>query len=257
MDVDGGAPPGSPKAEQWAPSDLDDEDIGSEASTESGCESLDLESQGEPSQSDLPVTFLIFDWDDTLLPLTWLRQQGLLGSQRTQLGEEQRAQLSGAARCVARTLKLAKQLGRVAIVTNAEAGWVEASMQRFMPALAPLLDGMQVTSARTAYQWRAPDAPPEWKRMAFEREIGEFCQRLPDGCWANVVSLGDLHCERDALFEAIEDAPDCWGKALKLLERPSLEQLVRQHGLIQECLAQVVAHNGCLDMSVEGAGGRT
>lgn len=193
-------------------------------------------------------TLIIFDWDDTLLPSTWLQQQGLRldGEAPTQV---QASQLGGAARRAARTLRAAMRLGMVVVVTNAELGWVELSCRRFLPTLTPLLEGVKIRSARWAFERQGVTSPLGWKRMAFHEELRGFCEgAAPGRRLTHVVSLGDSVHEREAVLRAAEDFAGCWGKSVKFLERPALEVFNRQHRFLMRCLGPIVRHNGKLDL---------
>jgi len=89
------------------------------------------------SNSGLEVeTLLIFDWDDTLFPTSWVQKHGLLKSEAGEtLSNEDIAQLEQMTERVRKTLQLALQIGKVVLVTNAAQGWIEQSCTNFMPSL--------------------------------------------------------------------------------------------------------------------------
>lgn len=206
-----------------------------------------------PAMSE--VTLIILDWDDTLLPSTWLLEQGLGIMPSALPNEEQKVELNRVALCVIKTLRRAKRLGHVTVVTNGQEGWVELSCGKFLPSVAPLLEGIKVSSARSAYEHSHGPCPVQWKRMAFQREIGAFFQMtsslLPNtGRQRNIVSIGDAMSERTALMEATQ-GKECRAKSLKLVERPSPEQLVQEHELLSNCLRPLVEHEGSLDLCLD------
>lgn len=117
---------------------------------------------------------IIFDWDDTLLPSTFLtHQQGLRCSDTFPLPEDILDSLQKLENMVICTLSEASRRGKVVIVTNAEDGWIEFSAQRFMPNLLPFLfqNAIRVISARSSFEDEFPDAPVEWKLQAFAQEV--------------------------------------------------------------------------------------
>jgi len=204
------------------------------------------------------VNFIIFDWDDTLMPSTWLQQQGLAITPGSALpSDEQKEELHRVSRCVIRTLRRAKRLGHVMILTNAEKGWVELACSKFLPEVAPLLEGVKILSARSTFEQAtvvSPLSPLLWKRQAFSREIAAFLQRptkyaTPD-CQKHMISVGDSMQERTALMESTVDQ-DCWAKSLKLLERPSPAHLVKQHRLLCSCLRSFIDYEGSLDLCLQ------
>jgi len=85
---------------------------------------------------------IIFDWDDTLMCSSAIKESPPPSDQELlQLGE-----------VVSRVLRKAIELGRTAIVTNANLVWVQSSASLFLPAVLPLLQFVQVLSARQSYQ---------------------------------------------------------------------------------------------------------
>jgi len=196
-------------------------------------------------------TILIFDWDDTMFPSSWVQEQGLRLDGESQLAEWQREELGELAHLASQTLGLAKQLGTVVLVTNAERGWIELSCQKFMPALYPSLENVKLLSARTEYETPAISSPFEWKLRAFESEIGRiFFSDIEGHRRKNVVSLGDSSHEREALIHATAHLPNCRTKSLKFVERPAVEQLRKQHTLVTRCFRRVVNHDGNLDLFI-------
>merc|ERR1719276_474293 len=95
---------------------------------------------------------MIFDWDDTILPSAWVQSQGLRLDEDSKVNDNQRMQLTEVANAVMETLRIAKTMGTVVLVTNAERGWIELSCQKFLPALLPLLENVKAVSARTKYE---------------------------------------------------------------------------------------------------------
>eukprot|EP00438_Fugacium_kawagutii_P009003 Skav217159 [mRNA] locus=scaffold566:85766:87088:+ [translate_table: standard] len=76
--------------------------------------------------------------------------QGLSESEIS-LTQEQQVLLQELEVKVEQTLLTAMAHGRVVIVTNAADGWIETSCAAFMPGLRPLLDEIDLLSARASY----------------------------------------------------------------------------------------------------------
>jgi hypothetical protein len=198
-------------------------------------------------------TIFIFDWDDTVLPSTWVQRQGLRLDSASQLTSEHREILAEVAATVGKTLKLARQHGTVVLVTNAERGWIELSCQKFLPTLAPMLENVKMVSARTTYEGSKAPSPLDWKLRAFEHQIEHFygTDTLFDPAQRkNVFSLGDSVHEREALMRATSDLPNCHPKSLKFVERPDVSQICKQHELITGCFDRIVHHVGNLDLCI-------
>jgi len=198
-------------------------------------------------------TVLIFDWDDTVLPSSWVQCQGLRLDDSSEVTPEQREQLSQVARAAGETLRLAKQVGKVVLITNAERGWIELSCQKFLPTLYPALESLKVISARTTYESPEISSPLDWKIHAFANEIAHVYgeDALNDGKRRkNVLSLGDSVHEREALMRATAPLPNCRSKSLKFCERPDIAQICKQHSLVSGCFEKIVHHDGDLDLCI-------
>jgi len=188
------------------------------------------------------------DWDDTLLPSTWLQKQGLsLAETSRRPDESEREVLRGVAKKVTRILSGAKRIGHVVVVTNAEKGWVELSCCRFLPEVYPLLEGVKVLSARSTFEPTCR-LPVQWKKRAFRSEIDSFFKTWEGHATGRqVLSFGDSMAERTALIAATESL-DCWAKSVKFLERPSPEQLTKQLEMLNQLLVALTEHEGSLDL---------
>jgi len=193
-------------------------------------------------------SLLFFDWDDTLLPSSFILQNGLKLTDDSTPTQEQWAHLKQASMCAASTLGAAKRYGRVVVVTSAERGWVEVSAQKFSPWILPALEGVKIISARTVYEQSVGKCPFEWKYHAFEHEINDWNAAEPDNAFSNIVSIGDAGHERHALLRTVNSRPNCFGKSVKLVERPSIEHLLKQHEILRLSIRELVRHEGSLDL---------
>lgn len=165
-------------------------------------------------------TLIIFDWDDTILPSSWIsvrnaekaasRQSSPLSTPDAYtnslinsidsfgnaderdmgLNSDLQGVLDELSEKVCVTLQLACGLGKVVIVTNAERGWVELSGARFMPKVLNKLYelGISVVSARSLYESAFNPTPISWKLEAFYTLIQQtfgisaFCGEEIDEC---------------------------------------------------------------------------
>jgi len=202
---------------------------------------------------EVTETFFIFDWDDTVLPSSWVNHQGLRLDAASRVTPEQREVLAQVANAATKTLQAARQHGTVVLVTNAERGWIELSCQKFLPTLMPILENVKLVSARTAFEGAQCRSPVDWKLCAFDREIKNYYgeDALVDATKRkNVFSLGDSVHEREALLRATASLPNCRSKSLKFVERPDYSQICKQHELFTSCFDQIVHHDANLDMCI-------
>jgi hypothetical protein len=235
---------------------LEDDGAGSEVSTELGSDALGSTGQRSGNEGRLAwlqpcENLIIFDWDDTLFPTTWLREQGLLEEEAV-ITPEQDARLEALADLAALTLETAKRRGGVAIVTNAEQGWVEMSCEAIMPSLQPHLAGVRIVSARSRHEKHGLFAPTTWKCLAFEELVAEFYGVFDQSDVAlrrNIVSIGDSEYEMEAL-KWVATGTDCHAKCLKLMHQPCLEQLIEQQEQLAGFVDDVVDHDGNFDYEI-------
>jgi hypothetical protein len=213
---------------------------------------------------DKENTIILFDWDDTLLISTYLANNGYtLNTPADYMPHELLGLLADS---VIRTLKNASKFGKVVIVTNGEIGWVPLSALKFVPSIVPVLTelNIEVISARSAYEFEFPDQPTKWKISAFEKVLignnyynvaAKTNNVLPqtfiiphNNTYKNVLSIGDSDFERDAIKIVTSMMPNTLCKSVKLHEKPSFEQLTKQHELINNSLEHLINHKTNLDM---------
>jgi hypothetical protein len=137
-------------------------------------------------------------------------------------------------------------------VTNAETGWVELTCSKFLPALQEELANVERVSARSTWEPRGHVTPVEWKTEAFHEHVEMHLAR--PGAARNVLSVGDAGHEREAVYRVAQRL-DVEAKSIKLVEQPDLGYLQREHLLIQDRLADLLAHEGPLDVRVDAEGG--
>ena len=181
-------------------------------------------------------TLIIFDWDDTLLPTSWLNSQYLLQDLNSKPSETTTIILDDIAESVLTVLRLAQMHGSVIIVTNSEVGWVQRTCHRFLPKCLILIDTIPVVSARAAYEIFT-ESPVEWKTRAFHAECGAA---------NNIVSIGDSECERQAVATLIQ--PGCIVKSLKLDNNPSPGKIKTQLIMLREMLVKIIEHPTSIDV---------
>lgn len=212
--------------------------------------------QSTGSQSEFYTkkqTILIFDWDDTLLPSSWLKRNNCLLTDM-HVKEEVIAPLALVAKSVKALLDLAQQFGEVVIVTNAEQGWIDLSCRKWFPELHSYIMSFQLTSARSTWEPMGVVSPCGWKARAFKDVIEFFYSRFGyQQSWKNVISIGDSPHEREALMRVTLGATlkGCRTKSVSLMIRPSANQLKKQLDMMCVSLQQIVYHDDHLDLQMQ------
>lgn len=104
-------------------------------------------------------TIILFDWDDTLCPSNWIRENrpALSFFKPAPQDEKYQRPLRELQGHVEATLKLAMKMGKVIIVTNAMEPWVETSCRNFLPSLMPIVSQIPVIYARSIFDMHNMD----------------------------------------------------------------------------------------------------
>jgi hypothetical protein len=215
-------------------------------------------------------TVVVFDWDDTLCPSSWLHAEDLLPKyrgQHIQLTAEQQQILQLIADNVTQLLRKAVSYGPVFIVTAAEYGWVELSCAQYLPGVQAVLEmaDVHIVSARSWYEqtFGAGGDSSLWKHEVMQL-IARKCfganadadenleHQLPPS-YFNFVSIGDSLAERDACHAATERVPYTFAKTLKFIESPTTEEIVQQVELTHDSFEQMCGWSSNLDLRLTRA----
>lgn len=164
-------------------------------------------------------TAMIFDWDDTLFPTSFLihrcKLNGLARLQDQSLYPDMKAaltqSLSTLAAEVVALLRLAGTCGRVILVTLARPHWVKVSCMYFMPRVWEVIreQNIKVVYAQEGIQPKEPECLEEFryarmKARAITKELEHFYSQYEGQSWKNVISIGDSQNERLGTMEATE-----------------------------------------------------
>lgn len=114
-------------------------------------------------QIGFKTTVIILDWDDTLLPSSWVTQCGHRLDEPLMLDEGTKQELKRLENSVSMLLTRLVAQGNIVIITNAETGWVELSCSKFMPQVLGQVNKLRVVSARSSYERYYPNSPLRWK----------------------------------------------------------------------------------------------
>jgi FMN phosphatase YigB (HAD superfamily) len=138
-------------------------------------------------------SIIIFDWDDTLLPTSFLTPGGVF-DENIKLREIDNEKLLNLERAVLKLLTEAVEKGNVYIITNAGNGWVEYSANRFYPSIMPILEKIKIISARGQYEKMFPGNSRQWKIEAFLNLLKNVNMKLV----TNIICIGDSLFEMEA-----------------------------------------------------------
>lgn len=211
---------------------------------------------------------IIFDWDDTLLPTSFIEDALRICPRKCALparrGLPRGSALQRDFPCydailkhgelVVEVLTKAKALGcDVAILTLAERPWVFESADLYLPGinLKGLLQDLQIPVIYALEHTGRGLGQADWAVSCKRNAMAEILSKpLLEG-FHNVLSFGDSTTERDAVRALLCSAPKHLCKSVKLLSDPSLKQLSDELRLLAEHLSSFVFHNADLDIFVD------
>jgi len=169
-------------------------------------------------------TAIIFDWDDTLFPTTYI-QHDMQFAPRKPLKEQQikedvrkevQTQLAHCASSARQLLSLAAEVGQVVIVTLSKSPWVRDSIRNFYPGMWEFLTQLKVKVVYADRGSTVPDtrtmAPEDvemfWskcKGLTIGKELRRIYSQYEGQSWKNVISIGDSDFERLGTMTATEE----------------------------------------------------
>lgn len=218
---------------------------------------------------------LIFDWDDTILPSSFVDQWNIEHFKDLPLHFQKLFNELG--RCAEHCLETASKYGEVIIITNSDEGWVKFSAERFVPNLLPVIEKYRVVSARTRYEKFYPQEPMVWKAAAFAHEVNEIYETgksdisiVPmveesdvssddDSARSEIepiksfrreiISIGDSMEERNAV-QVVSRQFSAVPKSVMFISNPSPMQLIGQLNMLTKHMEFVCGNESSLDLEI-------
>ena len=189
---------------------------------------------------------IIFDWDDTLLPTSFLVSKNMIDKDK-KLNEKDQTKLNKLEILVKNLLTLTLSKGEVYIITNAGEGWVEESATNYYPNLKEILDKIEVISARKDYEKKYPENTKLWKIRAFLT----LKSRVNEELITNMVCLGDSVFEMEAGKILASSFIHAVIKTIKFMENPKPEELIKQLNLVLNQFNSIFSSSKNLTVRVE------
>ena len=189
---------------------------------------------------------IIFDWDDTLLPTSFLTKGGTF-YEEIQLSTSEQKKMSELENLVLDILNESIEKGTVYIITNAGQGWVEFSADKFYPKIIPILGKIKIISARGEYEKDYPGNSRQWKIEAFL----VLQNTVNINLITNIICLGDSLFEMEAGRILASKFPEAFIKTIKFREAPKLDELIKQLKLVNKQFNSIYSSIKNLTIRVE------
>jgi len=172
-------------------------------------------------------SIIIFDWDDTLLPTSFLTPGGVF-DENIKISSVDNEKLLKLEQAALKLLTDAIEKGKVYIITNAGKGWVEYSAKKFYPSVLPVLEKIKIISARGMYEKIFPGNSRQWKIEAFLNIQKNVNMKLV----TNIICVGDSLFEIEAGRILASKFTEAFIKTIKFREAPKLDELLKQLKLV-------------------------
>ena len=135
---------------------------------------------------------ILIDYDDTLLPTTFLEENGIISYKKIDKDTPIFKKLDELDKEVVKFLNLCYKYGKPVILTNAEIAWVLSSCKIYMPNAHKIISKMDIHSAREKYSKKYKSVS-EWKKMLLLNDLNKALLKSNF-----VISIGDSEYERSA-----------------------------------------------------------
>ena len=176
-------------------------------------------------------SLIVFDWDDTLFPTSYLAGNGYFSKNNFLPKKEEEKILKKIEKLeknVIELINLSLRKGKVYIITNAVSGWVEYTSYYFYPNFYKILDKIKIISARRDWEDAFPDNIIKWKMQAFLNLKNFFNNTFV----TNIICLGDSMLEIEAGKFLANCFKEAFIKTIKFKENPKPEELNKQLTLV-------------------------
>jgi hypothetical protein len=206
-----------------------------------------------------PLTQLIFDWDDTICPSSFLSNCPYPNEAAMPL--ELRNVFDTISQTAMLVLNIAMNYGNVTIITNSDNGWVHHSCRLYLPRLLPFLEQgrVRVVSARSNYEGLYPSQPLCWKAAAFAHEVNEMWENRNGQTTTadmqivagskQIISIGDSLEERTAV-RIVSTQLNAVSKSIQFLQQPNPMLVLGQLHLLTEYMKSIVESEQELDLTI-------
>lgn len=172
-------------------------------------------------------TLIIYDWDDTLFPTSYIQHNQEYKKSDFFILEQQNIRL----------LEKSRQHAQVLIITNANTQWIYNSSKKYMYRLYQYLNYTQIPiiSAREYATSKHITNYERWKDITFYDSINRYMNisMINNKYINNIISIGDATFERNALVKYGYYITNKVGytiyiKTIKYIDNPRPDNLIYQ-----------------------------
>lgn len=192
-------------------------------------------------------TLIIFDWDDTLFPTTWLVQKNIDLVDKD-MQNKYIVMFSRLDNLLHRILISFSNRGQIVIVTNASIKWIDVALDMLPNTKQIIKNKIPVISARDHYQNKYPNKMDIWKQLMFQNITVNYFKSHK---LQNIISIGDAEYEFNALINLYNEHAVVKNKLLKtvkFIKEPTFELLIDQLEVLSKCHPKLVNSKKHMDL---------
>lgn len=191
-------------------------------------------------------SLIIFDWDDTLLPTSYLVSDCSLQGD-IELSRPEMEKMKQIEQNVGSILKESIEKGKAYIITNAGINWVKYTAKRFYRNIINLLNRIEIISARSEYEKLFPDNTRQWKIQAFLDIVKDVDIKKV----TNIICIGDSLLEIEAGRILASKFNKAFIKTIKFRDTPKLDELLKQLKLVSQKFGSIYSSIKNLTIRIE------
>ena len=191
-------------------------------------------------------SLIIFDWDDTLLPTSFLVSD-VSSQQDIELSKKEIKKMKKIEQKVGSILEKSIEKGKTYIITNAYACWIEYTIKKFYSNIINIFDKIKIISARNEYEYIFPGNARQWKIEAFLNILKDVDIKKV----TNIVCMGDSLFEIEAGRILSSKFTRAFIKTVKFKETPKLDELLEQLKVICDKFGFIYSSINNLNIKLE------
>jgi hypothetical protein len=208
------------------------------------------------------TNIIIFDWDDTLFPTSWLNTNDI------KLNEENvnvtyKIYFQELDKSIYNLLKSYNKISTIYIVTNASMKWIKASLNT-LPLTRKLIikENIRIISSRDMYS-KKNNSITEWKLNTFESIINNDLKNIfaikNKEIILNIISMGDAVYEyialvnlHDILKKKIDEKKNInfYLKNIRFKHQPNFDFIIEQIDLVNKNKFQIINEKNYIDKEI-------
>ena len=140
-----------------------------------------------------------------------------------------------------------KSIGDVYIVTNSVNGWVKYSSEIWMTLLIDQLYNKNIISeiiSAFSDNSNINSNPVFWKYNSMKNVLAKKVNLYDH---FDIISIGDSNTEREAIHVLAKEYPNCTLKSIKMIEKPTINQLNQQLSKLNYMINSISTQTGYID----------